>query len=788
MRMFSQDFGPLPHRVKVALKHLSTQIGQLERDQIFQDSFYDIDESTRNGRSFHQIVFEDLMNAFIYGHQASPDRLVHPEICRTLMEYKTGLAADTKKAVKHCLKERLLYEAYVPDADDPEYLHLFKDAPLGDLAHISPLLIKLADTWSDAALAIADATDNESFKSNVLEYIGYADAAVLFFKGQTAPAPAVSTTKDDQTSPSTALAVQEEKPPFKKDVLNKLIARARDKALPAQVLEDLTKDLKALDDMPESASDFSKNLQPLVTLVNMPWHDKAPLPDMQQAEARLHEKHAGLEDVKEIIFEYLSVHKRTGKPGGTILCLDGAPGVGKTSLANAVAYALGRPIVRISLGGLNDAHEIRGHRSTYIGAKPGRIVNGLLRAGVRNPVILLDEIDKINHTQNNVEAAMLDLLDPEQNVHFTDSYIDTPFDLSDVLFIATSNNRFNIMPALRDRMEVISLPAYTPDEKLRIAQSHLLPRHRQSCNLTEEEFSFSTEVLQDITTNYIHEAGVRRLDRAIGKIARHAAYQLESGQATRVEVTSDDLKDILGKPSARKETITDRDAVGIVHGLYVGGVTGGGLLPFEVVKIPNKSPVLTLKGTGQLREVMKESLDVVTTWLRSKSEGPVMDNKDIEKFQLHVDAVNDGPKDGPSAGAAIAAACVSALLDKPLRHDTALTGKLSVSGQVLAIGGVSQKLEGALRNGMKRVLIPEANRDDLDDVRAEVKAQLEIIPVRTMDEVLSNLFAAAAQNKPDNATDAPAPASGTPEGTPDNTPANDNEPAIATVKPQKLTP
>ncbi len=750
MRMFFKKPQPLPPKIAATLLALREKIAKIESTPDFQEAYQVIPTAQRSGKTFSAIVHKDLIHAFLYAHQSSPAKLLQPEVCRALMEATSGDKLEAHASARTLRQERHKLELYALTEDTPIFLSLFKASQKSDLSNMMPLLKDLKSKWEDVAFALMDATENETFNNNLFAYLNCVDVVLDGLEDRISPAQKAPSSSAAQTaSSSTELAVIDpDAGPYKKEALNKLLAQARRKSLPEAAISHLEKELKTLDAIPETSSDYSKNLQPLITLVDLPWHKRSPLPkDIQRTEQRMDETHAGLDKVRSIIIEHLSVQMRTDKPSGTILCLDGAPGVGKTSMANAIAYALERPIVRIALGGMNDSHDLRGHRSTYLGAKAGRIIGGLMSAGVKNPIILLDEIDKIDTTHGNLEATMLEILDPEQNVNFTDHYLDCAFDLSEVMFIATSNDKSKIMPALRDRMEIINLPAYTPDEKLHIAQTHLLPRAMKSCHLSADEFTLSTAMLKTIIADYVHEAGVRSLDRAIKKIARNSVYRLQTGEDSRIDIGTADLSAILGKPRDHKEVLTDEPAVGVVNGLYVGGATGGGLMAFEAIKIPSDRKEFNVAGTGLMQESMKESLSVVTSWLRANAEAPLLKKFKISAYQMHVDAVMDGPKDGPSAGIAITTACVSALTDKPVPHDLAMTGKMSLGGRVLAVGGVMEKLEGALRNGMTTVLIPHANLHDLEDVREEVKRKIRIIPVKTIDEVLAHVFAEKAQHQ-----------------------------------------
>ena len=473
------------------------------------------------------------------------------------------------------------------------------------------------------------------------------------------------------------------------------------------------------------------------TLVNLPWAKKTKIKhDLANAENVLNEDHFGLEKVKDRILEYLAVQQRVEKVKAPILCLVGPPGVGKTSLGQSIARATGRKFVRMALGGMRDEAEIRGHRRTYIGSMPGKVLQSLSKIGTRNPLFLLDEIDKLGMDfRGDPSSALLEVLDPEQNHTFSDHYVEVDFDLSDVMFVATSNS-MNIPPALLDRMEVIRLAGYTEDEKLNIAQRYLLPKQQKNNGVHDHEMLVTESAIRAILRYYTREAGVRSLEREIGKICRKVVkgIQLKKYEGL-VTVTEDNLNDFLGVRKYDFGRAEKKNQVGQVVGLAWTEV-GGDLLTIETAVMPGKGLITR---TGSLGDVMKESVEAARTVVRSRSRRLGIPDEMFEKRDLHIH-VPDGatPKDGPSAGAAMTTAIVSALTGIPVRADVAMTGEITLRGEVTAIGGLKEKLLAAHRGGVKTVLIPEENVKDLQDIPENAKTNLDIVPVKWIDQVLEH--------------------------------------------------
>jgi ATP-dependent Lon protease len=470
-------------------------------------------------------------------------------------------------------------------------------------------------------------------------------------------------------------------------------------------------------------------------LVELPWskstRDKL---EVKESKAILDEDHYDLVKVKDRILEYLSVRKLNKKMKGPILCFVGPPGVGKTSLGQSIARAMGRKFTRVSLGGMRDEAEIRGHRRTYIGALPGRIIQGIKTAGSNNPVFLLDEVDKIGMDfRGDPSAALLEALDPEQNHSFSDHYLNVPFDLSRVMFITTANLVDPIPSALRDRMEIIRLPGYTEDEKLEIARRHLMPRQFQENGLRPKDLTISPEVLKRIILHYTLEAGLRNLEREIGALCRKVARRLAEGEEAPFTVTRGNLHRYLGPPKYLPEGEMEKDEVGVATGLAWTQV-GGETLAVEASLMKGKGQLLL---TGQLGDIMKESGQAALSYARSRADLLQLPADFYEKLDIHIHVpAGATPKDGPSAGVTMATALISALTQIPVRRDVAMTGEITLRGKVLPIGGLKEKAIAALRARIKKVIIPVANKKDLEEIPRNVKRRLKFVTVTDMDQVL----------------------------------------------------
>lgn len=505
--------------------------------------------------------------------------------------------------------------------------------------------------------------------------------------------------------------------------------------LPPEVADKINKELDRLYKMPPMMAESGVIRNYVETLLALPWgiYGKDNF-DLKHAEKVLNKDHYGLEKVKERILEYLAVRALTKSGKGPILCLVGPPGVGKTSLAQSVARAIDRKFTRMSLGGVHDEAEIRGHRRTYIGAMPGRIIHGMQTCGVMNPVFLLDEVDKMSSDfRGDPASALLEVLDPEQNNTFSDHYVEIPFDLSQVFWIVTANTVETIPPALLDRMEVVQLSSYTEDEKVKIAELHLLPKERQNNGLTAKTLSITEDALRMIIRGYTREAGVRNLERKIAAVCRKTALRIVNGEAKSAKVTAKNLHKYLGKVIYLEDDVSLEAAAGICTGLAWTRV-GGELLKVEVVACKGKGHLAL---TGQLGDVMKESAQAGYTYIRSRADELGLDKDFYETTDIHIHLPEGAiPKDGPSAGITMATAMISALTDRKVKKNLAMTGEITLSGRVLPVGGIKEKFLAAHRYGVKTIIMPAKNEQDLEELPANVRAKMHFIPVKHMDEVL----------------------------------------------------
>lgn len=509
---------------------------------------------------------------------------------------------------------------------------------------------------------------------------------------------------------------------------------------PEEVKEKIKKEISRFSGSLNSPAENGVIRTYIETMLEMPWNQRAEdCEDMEYAKEILEQEHYGLEEVKERVLEFLAVRALTHKGGSPVLCLAGPPGTGKTSIARSLAKALRKPYVRISLGGIRDEAEIRGHRKTYVGAMPGRIANAIRKAGVKNPLILLDEIDKVSTDyKGDTFSALLEVLDQEQNRGFRDHYLEVPLDLSEVVFLTTANTTETIPRPLLDRMEVIEVSSYTENEKLHIATEHLIPKQLGKHGLSAEELTMEEAAVWKIAKNYTKEAGVRQLERKIGEICRKTAKEILTTERKKVTITKENLSEYLGREKYTYEMANSSDEIGIVRGLAWTSV-GGDTLQIEVNVMPGKGELLL---TGQLGDVMKESAQTGISYIRSVGKSWQIADDFFEKHDLHVHIPEGAvPKDGPSAGITMATAILSAVIKKKIQADLAMTGEITLRGKVLPIGGLKEKLLAAKNAGIHTVLIPEHNQADVEEFSSEITGGLSILPVKNMDEVLREAFA-----------------------------------------------
>ena len=526
-----------------------------------------------------------------------------------------------------------------------------------------------------------------------------------------------------------------------KDELAELEEKIKTTKLSKEAREKATSEFKKLRNMSPMSAEATVVRNYLDWILSLPWGKRSRISkDLNKSQQILDEDHFGLEKVKERILEYLAVQQRTKKLKGPILCLVGAPGVGKTSLGKSIARATGRSFGRMSLGGVRDEAEIRGHRRTYIGSLPGKIIQSMKKAKTTNPLIILDEIDKLGADfRGDPSSALLEVLDPEQNNAFNDHYLEIDYDLSDVMFITTANT-LRIPPALLDRMEIIRISGYTEDEKVEIAKRHLIPKQRKAHAISADEWKISDSALRDLIRHYTREAGVRNLERELARLTRKATKEIVQDGAKKISVTRRNLARYAGVPRFRFGETELEDLVGVTTGLAWTEV-GGELLTIEAVKLPGKGKMTI---TGKLGEVMQESVQAAASYVRSRAIDFGVKPPSFEKRDIHIHVPEGAtPKDGPSAGVAMATSIVSVLTGIPVRKDVAMTGEITLRGRVLPIGGLKEKLLAALRGGVKKVLIPKDNEKDLAEIPDNVKKGLEIIPVATVDEALKEALVTA---------------------------------------------
>jgi ATP-dependent Lon protease len=517
--------------------------------------------------------------------------------------------------------------------------------------------------------------------------------------------------------------------------INELRDKIAKANMSAEAQKEAERELNRLEKMPPAAAEYTVARTYLDWLVSLPWSQSTTDNlEIEPARQILDQDHYNLERVKERILEYLAVRKLKKDMKGPILCFVGPPGVGKTSLGMSIARTLGRKFIRMSLGGIRDEAEIRGHRRTYVGALPGRIIQGIRKAGSNNPVFMLDEIDKVGMDfRGDPAAALLEVLDPEQNFSFVDHYLDVPFDLSQVMFITTANILDTVPPALRDRMEVLELPGYTEEEKLEIAKRHLLPKQFEMHGITGEIIKIDDQAIVKIIREYTREAGLRNLEREIANICRKVAKQIAEVKATSVQVGANNIHEYLGVPRFIPETAEIEGEIGMATGL-AWTPNGGEILFVEATRMRGKKG-LTL--TGQLGDVMKESAQAALSYIRSRASSLKIPEDFFEKYDIHIHVPAGAiPKDGPSAGVTIAVALISLLSERPVRHDIAMTGEITLRGKILPVGGIKEKVLGAKRAGIRNVILPRKNEKDLEDIKEDIKKEMKFIFCENISDII----------------------------------------------------
>jgi ATP-dependent Lon protease len=527
-------------------------------------------------------------------------------------------------------------------------------------------------------------------------------------------------------------------------LVRQILERAEGIGLPRQVLTVVQEETNRLRYLPPSSQESGVIRNYIDWLLSLPWSRRSVSPiNLDEVARRLDEEHFGLEKVKERILEYLAVLKLKNDQKGPILCFAGPPGTGKTSLGDSIARAMGRAFIRMSVGGVRDEAEIRGHRRTYIGSRPGKIIRSLRDSNSSNPVFMIDEIDKLGHdVQGDPAAALLEVLDPEQNQHFIDHYIEIPFNLSETLFITTANVLDFIPPALLDRLEVIQIPGYMDEEKLEIARRHLIPREAREHGLAATDIAFDDAALIKIIREYTREAGVRQLERAIDNFCRKAARQRTTGYTGNWRFTEEDVEKVMGPPYILPDRPEGRAEVGVATGL-AWTTTGGDLLLIEALKMRGAGRVIV---TGQLGDVMKESVQAAHSYVRARAEMLCIDPKLFDEYDMHIHFPEGAvPKDGPSAGITIVMAIASALAEAPIRNDVAMTGEVTLRGKVIAVGGLKEKIMAAYRAGIKTVIFPADNQKDLVEVPESIRSKMTLVPVAVVDEVFQHAFAGVAE-------------------------------------------
>lgn len=689
----------------------------------------------KNGRTIFQMVADDLLDAFATIMRNAPDDKIPASFHKQILNAREGRVVSAADAKKH-LQNLMVAKRALPEGEDfapPQFISLFtEDVPRDVIQNMVNHWLSAVNYYGqliyseeaiDSSRRSADVTNKAllSYQTSIGNSLNR-DASLQ--RIVSSPPLVASSVDDDDEGDESFL-----------DILTTRINEL-DMSLEAQKLTK--KEMAQLRSMNPQSPDASILRKHLDVLTSLPWGKFSDVnQDLKRTEEILDEDHYGMQKVKDAIAEHVAVQNRMGTATGQILLLVGPPGIGKTSIAQSVAKATGRNYVRMALGGMRDEANIRGHRMTYVGAMLGNIIKAMIKAGTMNPLMVLDEIDKMGEsTQGDPAAALLEALDPEQNHAFKDHYLNVEFDLSKVAFFSTANDFYEIPRALRDRMEVIHLPGYLHDEKFEIAKRFLAPKQLRKKGLTSADVIIDDSALHKIINEYTIEAGVRSLEQVIVRVCRKAVVAFAKGRTDPIIVTSDNLADFAGVSKVKHDLVHSEDTVGIVNGLAYTSV-GGIRLPIQAEDLPSNG--FRLRATGLLGEVMKESIEVAEGWVRKHAQQYGISQEKLNKSELRLHAPDGAtPKDGPSAGLAMATVIISALAGVKIRHDLAMTGEIDLKGKAGKIGGLPEKLEGALRSGVKTVLIPRDNLGDLADVPEAIKSKLTIIPVDTIDDVLKH--------------------------------------------------
>lgn len=725
-------------------------IRQLEENTRICDALGNTPVEITKGRTLSDIVLDDMMERFTSIMAAAQgDKIIPSEVYHYLFQKRLGddVFASEQEIEAHMLHE-IEKQRHKPLPETlPTFMTILEP-------YLTPNeLATLSNQWNDIFKEVVRLTTSDDslriHNRNVVAQnamVRVTNNAILL-KNSGGAGKINGPRKNNNVDGSNGTDDGDE------NELEVLTKRLADIEMPEKVRETVDKLIKRTAKMPEHMNERHTNIKRLELIADLPWNKfTETTSDLQAAEDMLNADHYGLEKVKERVLRHIAVQMHTGAANGKIICLAGPPGVGKTSIAQSVAKALGRNYGRISLGGVHDESKIRGHSSTYVGALPGIIVQAMKEAKSSNPLIVLDEIDKMGQDarRGDPTAAMLEVLDPAQNHSFRDDFAGIEYDISKTFFFATANDLGTIPGPLLDRMQVISLPGYQPDEKYEIATRYLLPKQMKQTGLSAETFSVEPEVIKALISDYTREAGVRRLEGKLNEICTLAVLKIVKGHEGSIKVTKADLKEYVGIPGGSKDEIPSEDMIGVVNGLSYSTV-GGGVLPIEVNLSPSNAG-FKIVVTGNLGKVMSESAALAESLIHARAPQFGITDEKLNRARLHVHAPDGAvPKDGPSAGAAFTTALVSSLTGIPIRRDVAMTGEINSRGQVTAIGGLPEKLQGALAAGVKKALVPKENIPHLEEVPQNVRDQLEIVPVGTIEEVLHHALSEPLKPLPEAA-------------------------------------